>query len=79
LGTALVWKRAFRREAGKKREEEMIVMSRIGQSVVASIAAIMLTATAVGAAIGPVGPEARPGVTVPAALVVALLSSQAGA
>ncbi|HEX5183184.1 MAG TPA: hypothetical protein VFW19_08545 [Allosphingosinicella sp.] len=64
---------------GEAREEEMVVMSRIGQSVVASIAAVMLAAATVGAAVGPVGPEARPGTAVPAALVVALLSSQAGA
>ena len=57
----------------------MIVMSRIGQSVVASLAAVVLAATAVGAAAGPVGTGAGPGVVAPAALVVALLSSQAQA
>ena len=57
----------------------MIVMSRIGQSVVASLAAVNLAATAVGAAAGPVRTDAGPGVVAPAALVVALLSSQAQA
>jgi hypothetical protein len=57
----------------------MIVTSRIGQGVVAAIAAIVLAATTVGAAVGPVGGEARPGAVAPAALVAALLSSQAGA
>jgi hypothetical protein len=55
------------------------VMSRVGQSVVAGIAAVMLAATAVGAATGPIGTGPNPGVTAPAALVAALLSSQAGA
>jgi hypothetical protein len=55
----------------------MVVMSRIGQSVVASIAAVMLAATAVGAAVSPIGPDGSSGVATPAALVVALLSSQA--
>ena len=57
----------------------MIVSSRIGQGVVAAVAAIMLAATTVGATVGPVGGDARPGVVAPAALVAALLSSQAGA
>jgi hypothetical protein len=38
---------------GSKREDEMSKMSRMGQSVVATFAAILLTATAVGAAVGP--------------------------
>ena len=57
----------------------MIVSDRIGQSVVAALAAIMLAATAVGVVMSPVAAEANPAVTAPAALVVALLSSQAGA
>ena len=55
----------------------MIVTNRIGQSVVAGIAAVMLAATAVGAAVSPVGPDGRIASVAPAALVVALLSSQA--
>jgi hypothetical protein len=55
----------------------MIVMSRIGQSIVASIAAVMLAATAVGAAVSPIGGDIRPGVAAPAALAAVLLSSQA--
>ena len=57
----------------------MIVTSRIGQGVVAAVAAVMLAATTVGAAVGPIGAEARAGVVAPVALVAALLSSQAGA
>jgi hypothetical protein len=57
----------------------MIVMSRIGQSIVAAVAAIMLTATVVSAASGPVQAGPAVGPAAPAALVVALLSSQAGA
>ncbi len=55
----------------------MIVMSRIGQSIVASLAAVILAATAVGAAVGPVRADSGSGIAAPAALVVAMLSSQA--
>jgi hypothetical protein len=47
----------------------MVDMSRIGQGLVAALGAILLTATAVGAAAGPVAPG----------LAAAPISSQAGA
>jgi hypothetical protein len=47
----------------------MVDMSRIGQNLVAALGALLLSATAVGAAVGP----ATPG------LAAAPISSQAGA
>ena len=45
--------------------------------VLATVAALVLTVTAVGAAVGPVQPNPGPAVAAPAALVVAMVSSQA--
>jgi hypothetical protein len=56
----------------------MIAMSRFGQKTAAAFAACILTATTVGAAVGPVHKEMPRGtVAAPAALVAAQLSSQA--
>jgi hypothetical protein len=55
----------------------MIVLGRIGQSMVAAFAAALLTVTIVGAAAGPVPMAPRGLVVAPAALVAAQLSSQA--
>jgi hypothetical protein len=54
------------------KEAQMIDMSKIGQSVLATIGAIALTATAVGAAVGP----ARALETAPVSLAAAPVSSQ---
>jgi hypothetical protein len=53
----------------------MIEMSKISQGLVAAFGAILLTATAVGASVGPV--RTSSGVAAPAALAALLLSSQA--
>jgi hypothetical protein len=53
----------------------MTSMNRIGQSLVATIAAMVLTATAVGAAVGP----ARAVETAPTSLAAAQVSGQAHA
>ena len=55
----------------------MTMTGKMGQSMLAAIAALVLTVTAVGAAVGPVRPDPGPTVAAPAALVVAMLSSQA--
>jgi hypothetical protein len=55
----------------------MIVMNRIGQSVLAAFAAIILSATTVAAAAGPL--PAHHIASAPAGLVAAPLSSQAAA
>jgi hypothetical protein len=76
FGTALVRKRVCRRTAGRFQEEEMIA-SKMGQHMVAALAAGLFTVTAVSAAVGPVHGAARTAVAGPAALVAAQLSSQA--
>jgi hypothetical protein len=53
----------------------MIDMSRLGQTLMATIGALVLTATAVGAAVGP----ARAIETAPISLVAAPVSGQAQA
>jgi hypothetical protein len=55
------------------REEEMVDMSKLGQSILATVGAMVLTATAVGAAVGP----ARAIETAPISLVAASVSGQA--
>jgi uncharacterized membrane protein YfbV (UPF0208 family) len=57
------------------REEEMIDMSKLTQTLVSTVAAMLLTATAVGAAVGP----ARAIETAPVTLVAAPVSGQAQA
>jgi hypothetical protein len=57
------------------REVEMIDMSKLGQTMVSMVAAALLTATAVGAAVGP----ARAIETAPVSLVAAPVSGQAQA
>jgi hypothetical protein len=57
------------------REEEMVDMGKLGQTILATIAAMVLTATAVGAAVGP----ARAIETAPISLVAASVSGQAQA
>jgi hypothetical protein len=54
------------------REEEMIDMSKLGQTMVSMVAAALRTATAVGAAVGP----ARAIETAPVSLVAAPVSGQ---
>jgi hypothetical protein len=56
-------------------EEEMIDMSKLGQTLVSTVAAALLTVTAVGAAVGP----ARAVETAPVSLVAAPVSGQAQA
>ena len=53
----------------------MIDMGKLGQTVIATIGAMLLTATAVGAAVGP----ARAIETAPVSLVAAPVSGQAQA
>jgi hypothetical protein len=55
------------------REEKMVDMSKLGQSILATVGAMVLTATAVGAAVGP----ARAIETAPISLVAASVSGQA--
>jgi hypothetical protein len=57
------------------REEEMVDMSKLGQTILATIGAMVLTATAVGAAVGP----ARAIETAPISLVAVSVSGQAQA
>ena len=57
------------------REEEMIDMSKLGQTILSTLGAMLLTVTAVGAAVGP----ARAIETAPISLVAAEVSSQARA
>jgi hypothetical protein len=54
------------------REEEMVDMGKLGQTILATIGAMVLTATAVGAAVGP----ARAIETAPISLVAAPVSGQ---
>jgi hypothetical protein len=54
-------------------EEKMIDLSKLGQTLVSMAAATLLTATAVGAAVGP----ARAIETAPVSLVAAPVSGQA--
>jgi uncharacterized membrane protein YfbV (UPF0208 family) len=68
LGTAPLSAPIFRRK-------KMIDMSRLGQTLMATIGALVLTATAVGAAVGP----ARAIETAPISLVAAPVSGQAQA
>jgi hypothetical protein len=56
----------------KVREEDMIVMGKIGQSMIAVVAAAVLTVTAVGAAVGP----ARAIETAPVSLADGQVSGQ---
>jgi hypothetical protein len=70
----------FRREHAPQgetdfREEEMIDMSKLGQTLVSTVAAALLTVTAVGAAVGP----ARAVEIAPVSLVAAPVSGQAQA
>jgi hypothetical protein len=51
----------------------MIIMGKIGESMIASLAAAVLTVTAVGAAVGP----ARAVETAPVSLAAAQVSGQA--
>jgi hypothetical protein len=51
----------------------MIDMSKLGQTVISTVAAMLLTVTAVGAAVGP----ARAIETAPVSLVAAPVSGQA--
>jgi hypothetical protein len=55
------------------REEEMVDTGKLGQMILATVGAIVLTATAVGAAVGP----ARAIETAPVSLVAASVSGQA--
>jgi uncharacterized membrane protein YfbV (UPF0208 family) len=55
------------------REEDMIMMGKFGQSIFATVAAALLTVTAVGAAVGP----ARAIETAPVSLAAAQVSGQA--
>jgi hypothetical protein len=57
------------------REEEMIDMGKLGQTILATLGATLLTVTAVGAAVGP----ARAIETAPISLVAAQVSGQAQA
>jgi hypothetical protein len=57
------------------REEEMVDMGKLGQTILATVGAMILTATAVGAAVGP----ARAIETAPISLVAASVSGQAQA
>ena len=57
------------------REEDMVDMSKLGQTILATVGAMVLTATAVGAAVGP----ARAIETAPISLVAAPVSGQAHA
>ena len=57
------------------REEKMVDMGKLGQTVLATIGAMVLTATAVGAAVGP----ARAIETAPVSLVAVSVSGQAQA
>ena len=57
------------------REEDMVDLSKLGQTVLATVGAMILTATAVGAAVGP----ARAIETAPISLVAASVSGQAQA
>jgi hypothetical protein len=63
---------AARRNGLKSREEDMIVIGKIGQSMIAVVAAAVLTVTAVGAAVGP----ARAIETAPVSLAVDQISGQ---
>jgi hypothetical protein len=75
-GTALERNEAQRLGAHRNsREEEMIDMSKLGQTLVSTVAAALLTVTAVGAAVGP----ARAVETAPVSLVAAPVSGQASA
>ncbi|MEA3054090.1 MAG: hypothetical protein QOG72_2993 [Sphingomonadales bacterium] len=55
------------------REEDMIDMSKLGQTLISTVAAVLLTVTAVTAAVGP----ARAIETAPVSLVAAPVSGQA--
>ena len=44
---------AAQRHIRVQREEQMSKMSKMGQNLLATVAAILLTATALGAAVGP--------------------------
>jgi hypothetical protein len=57
------------------REDEMVDMSKLGQTILAMIGATIMTVTAVGAAVGP----ARAIETAPISLVAASVSGQAQA
>jgi hypothetical protein len=57
------------------REDKMVDMGKLGQTILATIGAMILTATAVGAAVGP----ARAIETAPISLVAVSVSGQAQA
>jgi hypothetical protein len=57
------------------REEDMVDMGKLGQTILATVGAMVLTATAVGAAVGP----ARAIETAPISLVAVPVSGQAQA
>jgi hypothetical protein len=76
IGTRLVYVQAIAADAAATngfREAKMIKLGKIGQGFVATFGAIVLTATAVGAAVGP----ARAVETAPVSLVAAQVSVQA--
>jgi hypothetical protein len=76
IGTPLVLFGLQRRRADRiSKEEEMVDMSKLGQTILATVGAMILTATAVGAAVGP----ARAIETAPISLVAASVSGQAQA
>jgi hypothetical protein len=56
-------------------EEKMVDMSKLGQMILATVGAALMTVTAVGAAVGP----ARAIETAPISLVAASVSGQAQA
>jgi hypothetical protein len=74
-GTGLVEKGHSASARTEFREEEMIDVSKLGQTLVSTVAAALLTVTAVGAAVGP----ARAVETAPVSLVAAPVSGQAQA
>jgi hypothetical protein len=76
IGTPLVLLAAYRRTANRIfREDEMVDMSKLGQTILATVGAVVMTVTAVGAAVGP----ARAIETAPISLVAASVSGQAQA
>jgi hypothetical protein len=78
LARLLLGEEQLLRGDGETEEEEMIAMSRIGQKIAAGLAALILTATTVGAAVGTAhNGMPRGTVAAPASLVAAQLSGQA--
>jgi hypothetical protein len=76
IGTPLVLLGAQPASSGTDfREEDMIDTGKLGQMILATVGAMVLTATAVGAAVGP----ARAIETAPISLVAVSVSGQAQA